>query len=188
MRRYKIIVMGASGVGKSAITIQYVQRLFTDNYDPTIEDVYKKWAEVDGNYCRLEIVDTAGTKQFDAMRDLYIKEGDGFVLVFSVTCRESLSEVRQLRNQILRIRRCDDVPIVMVANKTDLNEERVLSRHEGVITALDCNHCAFVECSAKTGHNVSEVFDEVVRQIFRKESQAIAKINRKTVRCRCVIL
>lgn len=61
MREYKIVVLGSGGVGKSALTVQFVQEIFVEKYDPTIEDSYRKQVEVDGQQCMLEILDTAGT-------------------------------------------------------------------------------------------------------------------------------
>ena len=88
MKDYKIVVLGSGGVGKSALTVQFVQNIFVEKYDPTIEDSYRKQVEVEGTQvlliyydsfsyyciqCMLEILDTAGTEQFTAMRDLYMK-------------------------------------------------------------------------------------------------------------------
>ena len=64
MREYKLVVLGSGGVGKSALTVQFVQGIFVEKYDPTIEDSYRKQIEVDGQQCMLEILDTAGTVRF----------------------------------------------------------------------------------------------------------------------------
>ena len=61
MKDYKIVVLGSGGVGKSALTVQFVQGIFVEKYDPTIEDCYRKQAEINGHLCMLEILDTAGT-------------------------------------------------------------------------------------------------------------------------------
>ncbi|VDL91872.1 unnamed protein product [Schistocephalus solidus] len=61
MREYKLVVLGSGGVGKSALTVQFVQNIFVEKYDPTIEDSYRKQIDVDGQQCMLEILDTAGT-------------------------------------------------------------------------------------------------------------------------------
>jgi len=85
MHEYKVVVLGSGGVGKSALTVKFVTGKFVEKYDPTIEDFYRKEIEVDGAPSVLEILDTAGTEQFSSMRDLYIKNGQGFIVVYSIT-------------------------------------------------------------------------------------------------------
>ncbi|KHJ86800.1 Ras family protein [Oesophagostomum dentatum] len=109
MREYKIVVLGSGGVGKSALTVQFVQGIFVEKYDPTIEDSYRKQVEVDGQQCMLEILDTAGTEQFTAMRDLYMKNGQGFVLVYSITAQSTFNDLMDLRDQILRVKDTDEI-------------------------------------------------------------------------------
>lgn len=101
-------VLGSGGVGKSALTVQFVQGIFVEKYDPTIEDSYRKQVEVDGQQCMLEILDTAGTEQFTAMRDLYMKNGQGFVLAYSITAQSTFNDLQDLREQILRVKVSDD--------------------------------------------------------------------------------
>merc|ERR1711997_462391 len=128
MREYKIVVLGSGGVGKSALTVQFVQGIFVEKYDPTIEDSYRKQVEVDNCLCMLEILDTAGTEQFTAMRDLYMKNGNGFVLVYSITTQSSFMDLMEIREQILKVKDTDDVPMVLVGNKCDLEDERVVGK------------------------------------------------------------
>jgi Ras family len=109
MREYKLVVLGSGGVGKSALTVQFVQGIFVEKYDPTIEDSYRKQVEVDGQQCMLEILDTAGTEQFTAMRDLYMKNGQGFILVYSITAQSTFNDLIDLRDQILRVKDTDEV-------------------------------------------------------------------------------
>merc|ERR1712083_550419 len=135
MREYKIVVLGSGGVGKSALTVQFVQGIFVEKYDPTIEDSYRKQVEVDGQQCTLEILDTAGTEQFTAMRDLYMKNGQGFVLVYSITAQSTFNDLYEIRDQILRVKDSEDVPIILVGNKCDLEEEREVGRDQGALLA-----------------------------------------------------
>ncbi len=90
-------------------TVQFVQGIFVEKYDPTIEDSYRKVVEVDGQQCMLEILDTAGTEQFTAMRDLYMKNGQGFLLVYSITAQSTFNDLQDLREQILRVKDTEDV-------------------------------------------------------------------------------
>ncbi|KAG7281084.1 hypothetical protein CRUP_027621 [Coryphaenoides rupestris] len=170
MREYKLVVLGSGGVGKSALTVQFVQGIFVEKYDPTIEDSYRKvWpllpvilqssatqVEVDGQQCMLEILDTAGTEQFTAMRDLYMKNGQGFALVYSITAQSTFNDLQDLREQILRVKDTEDVPMILVGNKCDLEEERVVGKEQGQNLARQWNNCAFLETSAKSKINVNE--------------------------------
>jgi len=169
MREYKIVVLGSGGVGKSALTVQFVQGIFVEKYDPTIEDSYRKQVEVDGHQCMLEILDTAGTEQFTAMRDLYMKNGQGFVLVYSITAQSTFNDLQDLREQILRVKDTDDVPMVLVGNKCDLEDERVVGKDQGQSLAKGFKNCSFMEASAKDKINVNDIFYDLVRQINRKE-------------------
>ncbi|CAK5089249.1 unnamed protein product [Meloidogyne enterolobii] len=167
MREYKIVVLGSGGVGKSALTVQFVQGIFVEKYDPTIEDSYRKQVEVDNQQCMLEILDTAGTEQFTAMRDLYMKNGQGFVLVYSITAQSTFNDLMDLRDQILRVKDTNDVPMILVGNKCDLEDERVVGKEQGINLARQFNS-AFTETSAKQKINVHEVFYDLVQQINRR--------------------
>ncbi|KNC52134.1 Ras family small GTPase RAP-1b [Thecamonas trahens ATCC 50062] len=181
MREYRLVVMGAGGVGKSALTVMFVQGHFVEEYDPTVEDSHRAQRDIEGDECVLEILDTAGTKQFSAMRDLYVRMGQGFVLVFSLTDAATLDDVRDIHTRILRVKDADYVPAVIVGNKADLVDSRKVSAEEAKAAAAGCN-CSFIETSAKSGQNVNEVFHDLVRQI-----NAHAPKN-KDKKKKCVIL
>jgi len=117
MSEYKIVLFGGGGAGKSALTIQFVLNHFIIEYDPTIEDSYRRQCAVDEETCLLDILDTAGQEEFSAMRDQYMRLGQGFVIVYSVTSRSSFDEVRVFRDQILRAVDADNVPMILVGNK-----------------------------------------------------------------------
>eukprot|EP01125_Pyxidicula_operculata_P007671 TRINITY_DN259_c0_g1_i1.p1 TRINITY_DN259_c0_g1~~TRINITY_DN259_c0_g1_i1.p1 ORF type:complete len:188 (-),score=17.72 TRINITY_DN259_c0_g1_i1:74-637(-) len=163
-QEYKIVVLGSGGVGKSAITVQFVQSIFVEKYDPTIEDSYRKIFEVDGKQTMLEILDTAGTEQFTAMRDLYMKNGEGFVLVYSIISQSTFNDLSEMREQILRVKDTNKVPMILVGNKCDLADQRVITTEQGQKLAEKFD-CAHIEVSAKTRVNIDEVFCSVVRQI-----------------------
>ncbi|OJJ57025.1 hypothetical protein ASPSYDRAFT_1109598 [Aspergillus sydowii CBS 593.65] len=170
-REYHIVVLGAGGVGKSCLTAQFVQNVWIESYDPTIEDSYRKHIEVDGRQCILEILDTAGTEQFTAMRELYMKQGQGFLLVFSITSMSSLNELSELREQIIRIKDDENVPIVIVGNKSDLEEDRAVPRARAFSLSQSWGNAPYYETSARRRANVNEVFIDLCRQIIRKDAK-----------------
>lgn len=96
------------------------------------------------------------------MRDLYMKNGQGFVLVYSITAQSTFNDLQDLREQILRVKDTDDVPMVLVGNKCDLEDERVVGKDQGVNLARQFN-CAFMETSAKAKINVNDVSSRFCR-------------------------
>lgn len=168
-REYHIVVLGSGGVGKSCLTAQFVQNVWIESYDPTIEDSYRKQIEVDGRHVILEILDTAGTEQFTAMRELYMKTGQGFLLVFAITSASSFHELAELREQIKRIKEDDNVPMVLVGNKSDLEEDRAIPRPRAFATSREWN-TPYFETSARRRANVDEAFVDLCRQIIRKDA------------------
>jgi len=162
------------GVGKSALTIQFIQSHFVDEYDPTIEgagntfnhvslslyffwrsslsgmatDSYRKQCVIDDEVALLDVLDTAGQEEYgsvsssffdhinqahdvlplfpdySAMREQYMRTGEGFLLVYSITSRNSFEEISTFHQQILRVKDKDSFPVIVVANKCDLEFER----------------------------------------------------------------
>ncbi|KXJ28750.1 ras-related protein Rap1 [Exaiptasia diaphana] len=175
----KIIVFGEPGVGKSALTQQYSKKTFPEEYEPTIEDTYDTIVELDGRRVDLSVVDTAGHGVFSQMRDSYIKSGDGFLLVYSVTDKWSLQAISAMRDHILRVKGekgkiSTNTPIVIVGNKCDLDDDRVLTYQEGERVARKFS-CSFFETSAKDDIGVDDVFVELTRKIKRSKLSTLGK-------------
>lgn len=101
-----------------------------------------------------------------------MKQGQGFLLVFSITSASSLSELAELREQIIRIKDDDNVPIVIVGNKSDLEEDRAVSRSRAFALSQQWGNSPYYETSARRRANVNEVFIDLCRQIIRKDIQA----------------
>ena len=181
MGDYKLVLIGSGGVGKSALTIQFVQRIFVDEYDPTIEDSYRKQITVDGKDCLLDILDTAGQEDFAALRDAHIKQGDGFICAYSITDPQSFSEVGSFREQIVRCKDTENVPLILAGTKCDLVDSRQISYEEGRELAASFG-CPMFETSAKTVVNIDEPFFQLVREI-RKYNQRNKKTPRGSSGC-----
>ncbi|KAL2917550.1 Ras GTPase [Polyrhizophydium stewartii] len=155
----------------SALTIQFIQSQFVDEYDPTIEDSYRKQCVIDQETALLDVLDTAGQEEYSAMREQYMRSGEGFLLVYSITSRSSFEEVQTFYQQILRVKDRDWIPMVLVGNKCDLESERVVSTHDGRELARNMR-CKFVESSARHRINVDEAYYLLVRSIRDENKRA----------------
>jgi len=166
---YKLVVLGGGGVGKSALTIRLVTDNFLDEYDPTIEDSYRKQVMIDDETALLDILDTAGQEEFSSMQDQWMRDGKGFLLVYNITSRPTFDEVNTLYDKILRTKDTDKVPVVLVGNKCDLDSERQVSNEEGKALAKHWGNVPFFETSAKKKLNNEVCFFDLVREIRKME-------------------
>lgn len=164
-----------------------------ETYDPTIEDSYRKQVQIDNQSCMLEVLDTAGQEEYTALRDQWIRDGEGFVLVYSISSRASFSRIKRFHHQIQRVKESaaagsptfpgsplsqtmtnpsfGPAPVMLVGNKCDRVTEREVSTQEGSALAKQLN-CDFVEASAKNCVNVEKAFYDVVRQLRKQRANA----------------
>lgn len=178
---------------------------FVETYDPTIEDSYRKQVQIDGQSCMLEVLDTAGQEEYIALRDQWIRDGEGFVLVYSISSRSSFARIQRFHSQIQRVKESSmagsptypgspmtasapmfgQAPVMLVGNKCDRVTEREVSTQEGQALAKDLG-CDFVEASAKNCVNVEKAFFDVVRQLRRQRHQGTGRspTDRKEPRAR----
>ncbi|KAI8816519.1 small G-protein Ras2 [Fimicolochytrium jonesii] len=186
MTLYRLVVLGDGGVGKTALTIQLCLNHFVETYDPTIEDSYRKQVVIDDQPCILEVLDTAGQEEYTALRDQWIRDGEGFLLVYSITSRSTFERVERFKQQINRVKDTDEVPMILIGNKCDRVAEREVSKEEGQHLARKLN-CDFMESSAKTCLNVDKAFYQVVRAI-RHQRNGVPPPTDKQKKKKCTIL
>uniref|UniRef100_A0A2K5IIN6 Ras like without CAAX 2 n=1 Tax=Colobus angolensis palliatus TaxID=336983 RepID=A0A2K5IIN6_COLAP len=108
----------------SAMTMQFISHQFPDYHDPTIEDAYKTQVRIDNEPAYLDILDTAGQAEFTAMREQYMRGGEGFIICYSVTDRQSFQEAAKFKELIFQVRHTYEIPLVLVGNKIDLEQFR----------------------------------------------------------------
>lgn len=156
---YCVVILGSAGVGKSALVKRWVRGNFRDKYVPTTEDTYHQVPGGNRGTATLHITDTAGGHRHPGLQRLAIARGHAFILVYSVTKKQTLEELKPFYELIREIkgRNLRKYPVVLVGNKCDDNRRRELTARDGVAYAMEWN-CAFLETSAKTDLNVQELF------------------------------
>lgn len=114
-----------------------IQLLYCRHFCPTrstwtnpvgLTDSYRKQCVIDEEVALLDVLDTAGQEEYSAMREQYMRTGEGFLLVYSISSRQSFDEITTFQQQILRVKDRDYFPMVVVGNKCDLESEREVSR------------------------------------------------------------
>lgn len=163
-KQYKIVMLGSGAVGKSAITVQMVSGHFLSSYDPTIEDSYRTTINVNNQDIILNILDTAGQEEFYALRDQYMRSGDGYIIVFSITSVTSFLEVNAIKEQLNIVLDADNntlIPIILVGNKCDLEEYRQVQSSDAQRLAEEWR-VKYFETSAKNKTNINRIFEELV--------------------------
>ncbi|KAL7721026.1 small monomeric GTPase [Entamoeba marina] len=195
---FTFVMLGAGGVGKSALTVQLVSGVFVKMYNPTIEDSFNTTIQVDNEMVSLSIVDTAGQEDYSSLRDEYMRSGDGFIIVYSITSTNSFLDVSEIRDQLYRVLEMDpseNISMVLCGNKCDMESEREVAVVEVKEIAKDWK-CPFFETSAKFRINVVESFQALTRIVKEKRFEVIeiesqksgTQDKKKESRKLCVIL
>nr|XP_027229933.1 ras-related protein Ral-a-like isoform X2 [Penaeus vannamei] len=184
---HKVIMVGAGGVGKSALTLQFMYDEFVEDYEPTKADSYRKKVVLDGEEVQIDILDTAGQEDYAAIRDNYFRSGEGFLCVFSITEDDSFQATELFREQILRVKNDDHIPFLLVGNKADLNERRKVREEDAKNRASQWG-VPYVETSAKTRANVDKAFYDLTRMISASKQQADSpdETENKPTKCCCI--
>ena len=160
---YRVLVMGSSKVGKTAIISQFLYDQFHKEYKPTIEEMYRGEFKVGNMKLSLDIEDTSGTFLFDfpVMVDVSLSAADAVLLVYSLADKESFEMVALLRDRVMKSKGAD-MPMVVVGNKADLERKVDMVETEALVQCDWEN--GYVECSAKYNENIQEVFKELLVQ------------------------
>ncbi|KAI9205829.1 small GTPase superfamily [Polychytrium aggregatum] len=167
MRARKIAVLGSRAVGKSSMTIQFVENHFADTYYPTIENTFHKLVRYRNQDYDAEIIDTAGQDEYSILNSKHAIGIHGYVLVYSIASRQSFEMCHVVRDKILNYTGIDWVPIVLVGNKADLSNQRQVPTEEATRVAIEWN-CAFIESSAKHNQNIGKIFELVLGEIEKQ--------------------
>lgn len=162
----KILIIGESGVGKSSLLLRFTDDQFDPELAATIGVDFKvKVINIDGNKVKLAIWDTAGQERFRTLTPSYYRGGQGAILVYDVSSRDSFSKVEDWLNELETYSTNNDIKKILVGNKCDKEDERMVTREEGQKCARKYQ-MMFIEASAKTKEGVQTAFEELVEKII----------------------
>jgi small GTP-binding protein len=184
----KLGIIGPPAVGKSALTVRYTQKVFIDEYLPSFEDIYKKNIIIHGEQVEVDILDSSGLDELVVMRPGWFKEREAFVMVFALDSRGSFEALKLFHEQLLTFRANDNVPIVVVGNKADLEQTRAISREEGEKLAKSFNNADYKEASAKKDQNVTVIFETISAKLFDQKYKSNKGNSDKQAKCQCLLL
>jgi len=169
-----IAMMGYRSVGKSSLSIQFVQGQFVDSYDPTIENTFTKVTRINSTDYEVKLVDTAGQDEYSIFPAQYSMDFHGYVLVYSITSQKSFEVIQIIYEKLLDVMGKAHVPVVLVGNKTDLHQERAVSAEEGKKLA-ESWRANFLETSAKQNESVADIFHSLLIQVERENGNTQEK-------------
>uniref|UniRef100_A0A8C3KQL0 GTP-binding protein n=1 Tax=Calidris pygmaea TaxID=425635 RepID=A0A8C3KQL0_9CHAR len=164
---YRVVLLGDPGVGKTSLVNLFAGIQERDLLEQQGGATYERTLSVDGEETTLLVMDTWEPEQRgeeSRHRSQCLQVGNAYVIVYSITDRSSFKSASELRIQLRRARQAEDIPIILVGNKSDLVRCREVSVEEGRACAVVFD-CKFIETSATLQHNVAELFEGVVRQI-----------------------
>nr|XP_057920695.1 ras-related protein Rab-11A-like [Doryrhamphus excisus] len=167
---FKIVLIGDSGVGKTNLLDQLTRKGFSDETKATIGvEFATKTFKIENATIKAQIWDTAGQERYRAITSAYYRGTLGALIVYDITRKSSLSNATQHWLTQLKDSAGEDIEIILVGNKSDLENERVLSTAFGS-EAANSNNLNFIETSARDGTNVEEAFHDLIAGIFKRKS------------------
>lgn len=164
---FKLLLIGDSGVGKSCLLLRFADDTYTESYISTIGVDFKiRTVQLDGHTAKLQIWDTAGQERFRTLTPSYYRGGQGAILVYDVTNRDSFQKVEDWLNELETYTTNHDMIKMLVGNKCDKEDERQVSKEEGMKCARK-HQMMFIEASAKTKEGVQCAFEELVEKVIQ---------------------
>ncbi|CAF1442262.1 unnamed protein product [Rotaria sp. Silwood1] len=171
---FKILIIGDSGVEKTAILKRFAQSYFSSEYFVTVGvDFQIRTVNVDSKRCKLQVWDTAGQDRFKCITSSFYRGSHGVIICFDITNRESFDNVDKWLGEVKR--HCgDQPPVYLVGTKSDLQSQRVIP-YSTIKTYTDTKNLSYIETSSKTSENVENCFIDFARTLVAHTDQM--KIN-----------
>ena len=171
---FKLLLIGDSGVGKSCLLLRFADDTYTDSYISTIGVDFKiRTLELESKVIKLQIWDTAGQERFRTITSSYYRGAHGIIVVYDATDRQSFDNLKTWLGEIQRYAN-DKVNILLVGNKCDLKDKKVVSKEEAEKFAQEHN-LELLETSAKEAINVEQAFVKMAENIKKRMKENPAK-------------
>ncbi len=164
---FKITILGDAAVGKTSLINQFIEGSFQDDYKPTLgANIVRKDVDLDGVKVRLIMWDLAGQEKYRVVRSMYFQGCEGALLVYDITRYNTLENIdsKWLRDFKKYVKKKG--VFVLIGNKSDLEEQRVVTIGRGKELAVKIKASDFIETSAKTRENIEEAFSLLVYKIL----------------------
>ena len=185
LKIFKIAFLGGSTVGKTTIAYRCLDRkLNPEEVDTTLEDHYKIYPEINNEKVEVEIIDTAGQDDYQNFFDTWVQYSDGFLLIFAINDSSTFDIVKKRYNKIITMKG-NQIPIILIGNKKDLDNERKVSFKDAKNFANE-KKVQYYETSALNDENneCKNILLEITKKIFAKKF----KNNVKDEKCCCSII
>ncbi|KAF1346752.1 small GTPase superfamily [Delphinella strobiligena] len=180
-KQRKMAIVGSRSVGKSSLTVQFVDGHFVDSYYPTIENTFSKVIRYKNQDFAVEMIDTAGQDEYTILNSKHFIGIHGYMIVYSVGSKQSFEMVRIIRDKILNHMGADTVPLIVVGNKADLRpEQRQVKAEDGRKLAEELQ-CGWTEASARFNENVNTAFEGMIEQIEKGQEAGQPKEGKNCV-------
>jgi len=188
-RTLTIGIIGHRAVGKSALTTRYIEKAYRDNFDPRIADTFTKEIEIKNKKVILNILDSSMLDEIMVSFSDWFEDGEGYIMLYSITDKDSFESFNYFYEHLATINKTD-VPLVIVGNKCDMEEQRVIKKEDGMMLAKSFN-AGFFEISVKKDINVTEMFEHLINRLYDIKYGAMRRENdveSTELKCKCNIL
>ena len=170
--KIRIITLGETSVGKTSIIKRYIDNIYEDYKTGTIGiEYFTKDLKLENEEYHIIFCDTAGQEKFNAISSNFIKNAEGILLMYDITNKNSFNKISSWMSNI-KENQSENVPIILIGNKCDLEEKRQVSLEEGKKLAEEYN-LNFMETSNLSGINVEEAVLTIINQIIDKRKEMI---------------
>ena len=171
---FKIVLIGDTSVGKTNILSKYLTDEFDAKSKATVGVEFGvKNFKIENNIVKVQIWDTAGEERYRSITNAYYKGAKGSLLVYDITNKKSFENIEKWISD-LKANTGDNISMILLGNKTDLEEKRAVSIEEGKNKAEFYN-LTFMETSALNGNNIQEAFNELITDVYKKNHEFFEK-------------